>query len=208
MDGTCRGCRVAVRLGEEDAGMRAELERRDLPPGRPLQLAVRIDGVKLSSFPLRHNGPRSHDRLPPWARDRAQPPPNDPAVCVEEIPGQLGLFAPLPRTFTQAHGRRIRSRDIPDIHLVLTVLREMAVERGVGESWMFHTGDCTRLALASRPPDERLVRPETLADLPQMRPTLLAALGRPLHARIAAAAPGAVVDVQRPSTATVLVVTV
>ncbi|WP_328939808.1 hypothetical protein OG288_42870 [Streptomyces tauricus] len=54
----------------------------------------------------------------------------------------------------------------------------MAAECGVGETWMFHTGDCARLALASRPPDEDLVRPEALVDLPQMRSTLLETLDR------------------------------
>ncbi|WP_381192255.1 hypothetical protein [Streptomyces maoxianensis] len=54
----------------------------------------------------------------------------------------------------------------------------MAVERGVGETWQFHTHEGARLALASRPPDEVLVRPEALADLPQMRPTLKEAFQR------------------------------
>lgn len=54
----------------------------------------------------------------------------------------------------------------------------MVAERRVGETWMFHTGDCARLALASRPPDEYLVLPEALVDLPQMRPALLEALDR------------------------------
>ncbi|MFE5862153.1 hypothetical protein ACFQ77_16590 [Streptomyces virginiae] len=43
---------------------------------------------------------------------------------------------------------------------------------------MVHTGGGARLALASRPPDEHLVRPEALTDLPQMRPTILLALQR------------------------------
>ncbi|MFD9286484.1 hypothetical protein ACFWD7_57000, partial [Streptomyces mirabilis] len=102
-DGTCRGCRIAVRLGQDPAWMHAEFERRALPAGRPLQLAVRIDGLALNSNPLRHRaaaGPRQ--RLAPWARGRIPPALDDPVVCVEEIPGQLGLFAPWPRTFTRA----------------------------------------------------------------------------------------------------------
>lgn len=180
VDGTCRGCRIAVRLGEDEAWVRAELERRTLPPGRPLQLAVHIGGLRLSSFPLRHNDrPLSVVKLPAWARDGVPPLPNDPAVCVEEIPGQLGLFAPWPRSFTRSHGQQIRGRGgIPDLPAVLAVLQQMALERGVEQTWMFHTGDCARLALAARPPDERLVRPEALDDLPQMRPTLLEALDR------------------------------
>ncbi|MGW5650622.1 hypothetical protein [Streptomyces humi] len=99
-------------------------------------------------------------------------------MCVEEVPGQLGLFAPWPRTFTRAHGKLLRGRAIPDLAQVQTVLEKMSTERGVGETWRFHTGEGLRLALASRPPDERLVRPEALADLPQMRPTLHEALKR------------------------------
>ncbi|WP_251073226.1 hypothetical protein [Streptomyces sp. ISL-43] len=47
----------------------------------------------------------------------------------------------------------------------------MAAERGVGATWLEHTGEGVRLALASRPPDEHLVRPESLADLPQIAAT-------------------------------------
>ncbi|MER5669458.1 hypothetical protein [Streptomyces mirabilis] len=178
-DGTCRGCRIAVRLGQDPAWMHAEFEGRDLPAGRPLQLAVCIEGLALNSNPLRHRaatGPRQ--RLAPWARGRIPTAPDDPAVCVEEIPGQLGLFAPWPRTFTRAHGKRIRGRTIPDFPEVQAVLQEMAAERRVGQTWHFHTEEGARLALAARPPDERMVHPEELADLPQMAPTLHEALKR------------------------------
>ncbi|MGW8879260.1 hypothetical protein [Streptomyces mirabilis] len=179
-DGTCRGCRVALRLGEDEEWMRAEIEGRALPSGRPLQLALHIDGVRLSSFPLHHSrtGRRVRERLPLRSRVPVPAVRDDPSVCVEEVPGQLGLFPPWPRSFTREHGHRIRGRRMPGLPHLLAVLEEMAAERGVGETWMFHTGDCARLALASRPPDEDLVRPEALADLPQMRPTLLEALGR------------------------------
>ncbi|GGN34055.1 site-specific integrase [Streptomyces fuscichromogenes] len=178
-DGTCRGCRIAVRLGQDPAWMHAEFERRDLPAGRPLQLAVRIEGLALNSNPLRNSavtGPRHG--LAPWARGRVPAALDDPAVCVEEVPGQLGLFAPWPRTFTRAHGKRIRGRTIPDFLAVQAVLDEMAAERRVGQTWHFHTEEGARLALAARTPDGRLVRPETLADLPQMAPTLHEALKR------------------------------
>ncbi len=161
--------------------MRAELEGRALPSGRPLQLALHIDGVRLSSFPLHHSRTRRRvrERVPRRVRAPVPAPLDDPWVCVEEVPGQLGLFAPWPRSFTREHGRRLRGRrHIAGLPRLLAVLQEMAAERGVGETWMFHTGDCARLALASRPPDEDLVRPEALVDLPQMRPTLLEALDR------------------------------
>jgi hypothetical protein len=54
----------------------------------------------------------------------------------------------------------------------------MAAERRVGQTWHFHTEEGARLALAARPPDERLVCSEALADLPQMAPTLHEALKR------------------------------
>lgn len=151
-DSTCRGCRIAVRLGQDPAWMHAEFERRALPAGRPLQLAVRIEGLALNSNPLRHRaatGPRQ--KLAPWYRGRVPPALDDPMVCVEEVPGQLGLFAPWPRTFTRAHGKRIRGRTIPDFPEVQAVLKEMAAERRVGQTWHFHTEEGARLALAARP---------------------------------------------------------
>ncbi|WP_426501645.1 hypothetical protein [Streptomyces sp. D54] len=178
VDGTCRGCRTAVRLGEDDQWLRSELGRRELPPGRPLQLPLEIEGLRLKSYPLRLPGQGPAVKLPSWARGRPAAPQDDAAVCVEEVPGQLGLFAPWPRTFAREHGTRIRGRQIPGLETVLAVLKEMAVERGVGETWIFHTGDGVRLALASRPPDQDLVRPEALADLPQMIPTVRLALER------------------------------
>ncbi|GAP45855.1 hypothetical protein [Streptomyces azureus] len=154
--------------------MHAEFERRALPAGRPLQLAVRIEGLALNSNPLRNRAASSpRQRLAPWARGRVPPALDDPVVCVEEVPGQLGLFAPWTRTFTRAHRQRI-----PDFPEVQALLQAMAVERRVGQTWHFHTEEGARLALAARSPDERLVRPETLADLPQMAPTLHEALKR------------------------------
>ncbi|WP_327257260.1 tyrosine-type recombinase/integrase [Streptomyces sp. NBC_01244] len=135
-------------------------------------------GLPLRSFPPRYaaTGPAAH--RPVWARGQHAERQDDPGVCVEEVPGQLGLFAPWPRAFTRDHGRRIGGRDIPGLGLVLTALTAMAAERGVSPTWLFHTGDGARLALASRPPTDHLVAPETLADLPQMRPTLHEALKR------------------------------
>lgn len=90
-------------------------------------------------------------------------------MCVEEVPGQLGLFAPSPRTFTRAHGKRIRGRTIPDFPEVQAVLQEMAAERRVGRTWHFHTEEGARLALAARPPDERLVHPRRSRISPRWR---------------------------------------
>ncbi|MFE1909236.1 hypothetical protein ACFW96_37030 [Streptomyces gardneri] len=105
-------------------------------------------------------------------------PEDDASVCVEEVPGQLGLFAPWPRTFTREHARRIAGRTLLDLPAVVAELRKLAAERGTGATWMEHTSGGARLALASRPPDEHLVRPEALVDLPQMRPTIHLALQR------------------------------
>ncbi|MBK3627282.1 hypothetical protein JHN59_21015 [Streptomyces sp. MBT49] len=70
---------------------------------------------------------------------------------MEEVPGQLGLFASWPRTFARAHGQRIRGRAIPDFPEVQAVLKGMAAERRVGQTWHFHTEEGARLALAARP---------------------------------------------------------
>ncbi|MFB9388297.1 hypothetical protein ACFPM3_06775 [Streptomyces coeruleoprunus] len=177
-DGTCRCCRAAVRLGEDEEWLAAELQRRDLAPGRPLQLAIEVDGLRLNARPLRQPRGKVPVSRPVWARYGPPPPEDNPSVCVEEVAGRLGLFAPLPRTFTREHGRRIAERAIDGLPTVLNELKHLAVERGTGPTWMVHTGGGARLALASRPPDEHLVRPEALADLPQMRPTILLALRR------------------------------
>lgn len=181
-DGTCRCCRLLIRLGGDDAWLTAELARQSLPPGRPQQLALRLHPVRLPrADPLRQTDtPLVRQQPPAWAlRAAAAPAPaDDPAVCVEEVPGQLGLFPPWPRTFTRAHASRIRDRPLAGLCEVDAVLREMARERRVGETWMFHTRNGARLAPASRPPDEQRVRPEALADLPQMAPTLKEAFDR------------------------------
>ncbi|MCQ1579269.1 tyrosine-type recombinase/integrase [Streptomyces parvus] len=177
-DGTCRCCRAAVRLGEDPAWLRAVLERRLLPAGRPLQLALRMDGLRLKTLPLRQTRPLTTVKLPSWARGRPAELQDDPCVCVTEVPGQLGLFAPCPRSFTREHGTRIRGRTPVEWPIVLAELKAIAAERGVGETWLVHTGDGARLALASRPPTERLVSPEALVDLPQMRPTVQLVLQR------------------------------
>ncbi|MBT2453196.1 hypothetical protein J7F03_40550 [Streptomyces sp. ISL-43] len=44
-DSTCRCCRTVVRLGEDEQWLAAELQRRELPSGRPLQLALGIEGL-------------------------------------------------------------------------------------------------------------------------------------------------------------------
>lgn len=181
-DSTCRCCRLLVRLGGDDAWLTAELARQNLPPGRPQQLALRLHKVRLPrADPLRQTDtPLVRLQPPAWVlrTAAASEPADDPSVCVEEVPGQLGLFTPWPRTFTRAHATRIRDRTLTDLPEVVTMLREMARERRVGETWMFHTMGGARLALASRPPDEQQVRPEALVDLPQMAPTLREAFAR------------------------------
>lgn len=61
-DGTCRGCRIAVRLGQDPAWMHAEFERRALPAGRPLQLAVRIEELALNRDRCATATPRARGR--------------------------------------------------------------------------------------------------------------------------------------------------
>ncbi|MFF1255589.1 MULTISPECIES: hypothetical protein [unclassified Streptomyces] len=180
-DGTCRCCRLLVRLRGDDAWLEAERARRTLASGRPLQLALRLATARLPrAEPLRQTDtPLTRQTLPGWVRRTAAPQPaDDPAVCVEEVPGQLGLFAPWPRSFTRAHAARIQGRPLPGLSEVATALGEMARERRVAATWRFHTLGGARLALAARLPDECLVRPETLADLPQMAPTLREAFAR------------------------------
>lgn len=72
--------------------MRAELEGRALPSGRPPQLALHIAGVRLSSFPLHHSrtGQRVRERVSRWVRALVPASLEGPWVCVEEVPGQLG----------------------------------------------------------------------------------------------------------------------
>lgn len=183
VDGTCRCCRILVRLRQDDEWLWAEGERQWLPPGRPVQLALRLEGVRLPrADPLRHkDGPIVRPRNPRWSRPSWEEwagREDDPTVCAEQVQSQLGLFVTPPRRFTVEHAQRIRGRQIPDLPKLIDELRAMATERGVGTTWIFQTTAMARLALSSRNPDEHLVRPETLPDLPQMHPTLREALDR------------------------------
>ncbi|WP_412075517.1 tyrosine recombinase XerC (plasmid) [Streptomyces xanthophaeus] len=95
-----------------------------------------------------------------------------------QIDGQLGLFATPPRVLLRGHDLLIQDREISDLPLLVAQLEEMAVERGVSDSWLRMTRAFGRLALAAREPGERLVRPEDLTDLPTMAPTMAEALQR------------------------------
>lgn len=168
-DGTCRCYRLLVRLRGDDTWLAAELARQTLPPGRRQQLALRLPTVGLPrADPLRQTDTPLVRRQPPaWALCPAAPPEptDDPAVCWEEVPGQLGLFAPWPRTFTRGHAMRIRDRAMPGLPEVAVVLREMASERGVGETWMFHTLGGARPA--PRPPRPGVAR-DRAGQLPRL----------------------------------------
>ncbi|MFF7250459.1 hypothetical protein ACFZBU_42085 [Embleya sp. NPDC008237] len=181
-DGTCRACLLAVRLGQDKAWMWAEVRREYLPPGRPLQLALGPEGLRLpDASPLRrHDRPMVVLKIPPWVRQVCPSPVrDDPRVCPPQMPGQLALFPTPPRRFTAHDAVRIHDRDIPDLDTVFTELARIAAERGVtGATWSPTMRSMARLALAAREPGERTVRREVLPQLPQMHPTIGVALER------------------------------
>ncbi|QEV00876.1 site-specific integrase [Streptomyces viridifaciens] len=153
-----------------------------LPSGRPRQLTLHLDGLRLPNIqPLRKasragTASTKARRLPPEF-----PPEEDQSaeyICTPQVDGQLGLFATPPRFFTMEHAARLRARDIPDLQLVVETLAEISAERGTDAAWRRTTRGLALLALAAREPGERLVHPESLADLPQMRPTIESALDR------------------------------
>ncbi len=180
-DGTCRACLLATRLGLDDEWVWAELRRTRLPSGRPRQLALLLAGLRLpDARPLKaKDGPRVRREVPAWLRARHPEPVRDaPALCPPEMPGQLGLFPTPRRLFAATDGARIHDRDIPDAPRAFAALQEIARERGVGAYWLIRTRPVMRLALAAREPDDHRVRPETLRDLPVLRPTITEALRR------------------------------
>ncbi|MFJ9460803.1 hypothetical protein ACIRST_37760 [Kitasatospora sp. NPDC101447] len=172
---------LAVRLGQDDEWAWAELRGSELPVGRPRQLALRLSGVGLpDARPVRaKGGPRTRCDVPAWLRARwPEPVRDDPALCPPQVPGQLGLFPTLPRTFAATDGARLHDRDIPDLSRVFAELERMARQREVGSYWLIRTRPLARLALAAREPGEHTVRAEALRDLPALRPTIGEALRR------------------------------
>ncbi|WP_405987849.1 hypothetical protein [Streptomyces sp. NBC_00986] len=89
-----------------------------------------------------------------------------------------GLFAPRPRTFTRARSRRIRGRNIPDFPGAQAVPLKMATEHHLGQTRHFHTEKAPGSRRPTPPPDEHLMHPEALTDLPQTTPTPYEALKR------------------------------
>ncbi|MFJ3861481.1 tyrosine recombinase XerC [Streptomyces sp. NPDC090085] len=173
--GTCSPCLRAVRLGEDEVWLQAEAAGETLPAGRPRQLALCLAGIVLPRVhPLRKTaGPKGRIRL--LAREATA---KDPELLAAPAEGQPQLFATPPRTLLLTHAARIADRDIPDLPVVLAVLDEIALERGVGDSWRRICRALATLALAAREPGERLVRPENLADLPEMPFVMAQALER------------------------------
>ncbi|MCX5345807.1 site-specific integrase [Streptomyces atratus] len=194
-DGTCRACLLAVRFGQDEQWMWAEVRREYLPSGRPRQLAFSLGWLKLpDARPIRnHDQPMVVQKIPPWVRALSpRPVRDDPRVCPPQMPGQLALFPTPRRTFAKYDGGRIHDRDIPDLPLVVAELRKIAKVRGVKEAWFRTTWHMARLALAAREPGERQVRPELVPQLPMMHPTVgealeLAGLLAPKRARLVAA---------------------
>jgi hypothetical protein len=64
--------------------MLAELERLVLPPGRPVQLALQLDGLLLpATSPLRYQDQLPvRPRKPKWLRGRPRPAADEPNVLV------------------------------------------------------------------------------------------------------------------------------
>ncbi|MVO90249.1 hypothetical protein GPA10_37240 [Streptomyces sp. p1417] len=162
--------------------MWAEVRRGYLPPGRPLQLAFSLSGVRLpDALPIRrHDQPMAVQKIPPWVRAVCpEPVKDDPRVCPPQMPGQLALFPTPKRHFAVTDPARIRDREIPDLQLLIAELKVIATERGVrAASWFQFTSGLARLALAAREPGERQVRSEVLSWLPKMGPTVGHALER------------------------------
>ncbi|MYX84746.1 MULTISPECIES: hypothetical protein [unclassified Streptomyces] len=142
-DGTCRGCLLAVRAGQDEEWMWSEVKRDYLPPGRPRQLTFSLAGIVLpDARPLRnHDQPMVVQKIPPWVRELCpRPVRDDPQICPPQLRGQLGLFPTPRRVFQKYDGSRIRDRVIPDLPLAIEALKEIARERGIkAESWSRQT---------------------------------------------------------------------
>ncbi|MGW0553802.1 site-specific integrase [Streptomyces sp. NPDC002926] len=178
-EGTCYPCLLAVRLGEDEDWRRAEVRGEFLAPGRHRQLAFYLDGLRLPTvMPYRKRNRSGTASTKARRLTTSSRTSEDGDVCTPQIDGQLGLFATPPRSLRRSHAALLRGRDIPDLPLLLRALEDIAVERGVKDGWRRITRDLGMLALAARDPGERLVRPETLPDLPDMHPTIEEALAR------------------------------
>jgi hypothetical protein len=180
-DGTCLACLLAIRMGEDDEWLWAEIRHETLPPGRSRQLVLGLPGLKLpEARPVRGHEVRRRG-VPKWVRARFPVPVrDDPRICPVQVPGQLGLFPSPRRSFTLSQSWRISDRDIPELPRAVAELRKIADERGVRAryQWLHRVEGIARLALAARPPDQHKVPRALLKDLLYHGPTVGVALGR------------------------------
>ena len=177
-DQHCRLCLIDVRHGDVEWAI-AMTARGTLPPRRPQQLALLLDGLPFAkTMPLRR-----HDR-PTTRPDRArrQHVPtvasdilDDQRICPSQIPGQIALLRP-PRAFTAYDAHRISDRPLPGFDQVVAAVRCIVADRGFDIGTGRQIVAMSRLALAAREPDDHMVPEEHLDDLPTHRRTVAQAL--------------------------------
>jgi hypothetical protein len=159
---------VEVRFADEDWVRTARAQQQ--VPRRDLQLTFVFPELQLGRIePLTKRGAPKLRLLPrtrSWKTTHpVAEPPDDPAVCPPEIPGQLSLIR-IPRVLSVSHGRRIRGRPLAEQDRIDTAARRLQGECGHGPAWRWALMPLVRLALAAREADEDFVREEDLDQLP------------------------------------------